>query len=226
MSALHEEAPETALGALIWGWEEGRLLSRLSGSNTAGRGSEPSSGNSQKEKLQCKTSRPGIRERGNEKGLEDGNKRYKAIFGWLTVMEGPCSSSIMSGQGTLCQSILKHRSRKYFLLLCSQPAAFTGQSPTLQVMISDSSSDTHSNTTQSLSVRFRACNHPPGENLHPALPGQRGEPQLCLGTPSFPLTPSRTSSLLSLLWFSSLSWGSDLDPFYRVLKSSQVLGRG
>lgn len=133
-------------------------------------------------------------------------------------MEGPCSSSTMSGQGTLCQGILKHRSRrKYFLLLCSQPAAITGQSQTLQVMISDSSSDTHNKTTQNPSVRFRACNHPPRENLHPALPGQGGRtpavPQdtqlLC------PLTASGTSSLLSVLPFSILSWGSDADPFYK-----------
>lgn len=60
MSAPHEEAPETALGALIRGWEQGKLPSSLSDSDTAGRSSEPSSGNSQKEKLQCKTSRPGI----------------------------------------------------------------------------------------------------------------------------------------------------------------------
>lgn len=60
MSALCEEAPETALGVLIRGWEEEKPLSSLSGSNTAGRSSEPSSGNSQKEKLQCKALRPGI----------------------------------------------------------------------------------------------------------------------------------------------------------------------
>lgn len=41
MSAPHEEAPETALGALIWGWEQGKPPSSLSDSNTAGRSSEP-----------------------------------------------------------------------------------------------------------------------------------------------------------------------------------------
>lgn len=51
---------QRALSALIRGWEEGKLLSGLSDSHTAGRSSEPCSGNSQKEKLQCKTSRPGI----------------------------------------------------------------------------------------------------------------------------------------------------------------------
>lgn len=43
MSAPHEEAPETALGALIRGWEQGKLPSSLSDSDTAGRSSESSS---------------------------------------------------------------------------------------------------------------------------------------------------------------------------------------
>lgn len=42
MSALHQEAPETALSALIRGWEKRKLLSSLSDSDTTGRSSESS----------------------------------------------------------------------------------------------------------------------------------------------------------------------------------------
>lgn len=89
-------------------------------------------------------------------------------------------------------------------------------------MISDSNSDMHRKATQDSSVCFRASNHPPRERTSTVFYlGEGVELWLSPGMPNFP-----TFSLSFPCQFSSLSRGSDAEPRSKVLKSSQVLGRG